>query len=154
MEVNVQVAVRCRPLSSREISRGCESVIVLDTVSRKSITVRSPDGSGSVPDKTFSFDFCFAASVPQETVYNDLGKPIVVKAIEGYNGTIFAYGQTGSGKTHSMMGSSGEAAGIIPRISKDLFMQLDNKDRQAPSSSSSHKNMVTGKTQFSFISPI
>lgn len=138
----MQVAVRCRPLSSREISRGCESIITLDTVGRNTITVRSPDGSGSVPDRTFSFDFCFAASVPQEVVYNDLGKPIVVKALEGYNGTIFAYGQTGSGKTHSMMGSSGEAAGIIPRISMDLFAQLGEMDRHVPSSHS-RKNMVT-----------
>jgi Tfp pilus assembly pilus retraction ATPase PilT len=56
-----------------------------------------------VADRSFAFDFCYAAVVPQEALYADLGGPIVTKAIDGYNGTIFAYGQTGSGKTHTMM---------------------------------------------------
>ena len=40
-------------------------------------------------------------------------KPIVKKALEGYNGTVFAYGQTGSGKTFTMRGYHGEL-GVIP----------------------------------------
>ena len=40
-------------------------------------------------------------------------KPIVEKALEGYNGTVFAYGQTGSGKTFTMRGYHGEL-GVIP----------------------------------------
>ena len=40
-------------------------------------------------------------------------QPIVKKALEGYNGTVFAYGQTGSGKTFTMRGYHGEL-GVIP----------------------------------------
>lgn len=33
------------------------------------------------------------------------GAPLLDKAFQGWNGTIFAYGQTGSGKSFSMTGS-------------------------------------------------
>jgi len=41
--------------------------------------------------------------------YADCGAPLVSKALEGYNGTMFAYGQTGSGKTFTMMGVPADA---------------------------------------------
>lgn len=41
-----------------------------------------------------------------EQVYRDLGRPLLEKAFEGWNGTIFAYGQTGSGKSFSMTGAA------------------------------------------------
>ena len=59
----------------------------------------------SADNKSFTFDFCYGPASEQQEVYVSLGEPLVNKALEGYNGTIFAYGQTGSGKTHSMMGS-------------------------------------------------
>lgn len=61
-----------------------------------------------------------SCSTHQETVYNDLARPIVEQALKGYNGTIFAYGQTGSGKSFSMAGDA-ENPGIIPRMNTDLF---------------------------------
>lgn len=47
-----------------------------------------------------------------------------MKALEGYNGTIFAYGQTSSGKTFSMIGDE-EMPGIIPLAIKDIFKQIN-----------------------------
>ena len=47
--------------------------------------------------------------VSQDVVYNDIASPIVSKAFDGFNGTIFAYGQTGSGKSWSMMVSRNNA---------------------------------------------
>lgn len=56
-------------------------------------------------------------------VYNDLALPLLTKAFDGYNGTIFAYGQTSSGKTHTMMGYDGDL-GIIPRMNMDIFKRI------------------------------
>jgi centromeric protein E len=55
-----------------------------------------------------------------EDVYADIVKPIVLQAINGYNGTIFAYGQTGSGKTFTMRGTDSHE-GIIPLAIKVRF---------------------------------
>lgn len=60
-----------------------------------------------------------------ETMYKALVQPIVIKALEGYNGTIFAYGQTSSGKTHSMIGDDG-MPGIIPLAVKDVFKEINS----------------------------
>lgn len=54
-----------------------------------------------------------------------LGNPLLDKAFEGYNATIFAYGQTGSGKTHTMMADrKSDDRGLVPRISDNLFQRV------------------------------
>lgn len=58
-------------------------------------------------------------AAPQE-LFESLAKPLVSKALTGYNGTVFAYGQTGSGKTHTMMGDTDDP-GIIPQLNQLLF---------------------------------
>lgn len=40
----------------------------------------------------------------QPYVYSCMGKPMIDRLFEGFNGCLFAYGQTGSGKTYTMMG--------------------------------------------------
>lgn len=121
MDVNIRVAVRCRPLSGKEIARGCHNIV---EISDKAVKVFSAD-SAEEP-KTFTYDHCYDISSTQEQVYEDLGKNIVSQGLEGYNGTIFAYGQTGSGKTHTMMGNP-DSLGIVPRISADLFTTVLNR---------------------------
>ena len=91
MELNVKVAVRCRPMSSREVGRGCKSII---NMHEKSVKVGSPSDASQEP-KEFTFDHCYFIDSSQEQVYADLGGPVVAQALEGFNGTIFAYGQTG-----------------------------------------------------------
>jgi hypothetical protein len=54
-----------------------------------------------------------------------LGEPLLHKALDGYNCTIFAYGQTGSGKTFNMTGTP-EQPGIIPRLNEALFDRIDS----------------------------
>jgi kinesin family protein 1 len=87
--------------------------------------------------KTFAFDrsyWSFERDAPnyagQDNLHEDLGKPLLDNAFQGYNNCIFAYGQTGSGKSYSMMGYGAEY-GIIPKICQDMFeriteMQKDN----------------------------
>jgi len=60
----------------------------------------------------------------QDNLFEDLGKPLLDNAFQGYNNCIFAYGQTGSGKSYSMMGY-GPEEGVIPKICRDLFERID-----------------------------
>ena len=127
MDLNVKVAVRCRPMSSREVSRGCRTIIAMTD---KTVAVsHSANGDTTQPPKEFTFDHCYYMDSTQEQVYADLGSPVVVQALEGFNGTIFAYGQTGSGKSWSMMGSEADPAfkGVIPRLNDDLWAKLQEK---------------------------
>ena len=120
-DLNVKVAVRCRPMSSKEVARGCGNII---DITGKSIHINSTDAQHEAKD--FTFDFCYGPDSLQTTVYEDLGRPIVLQALDGFNGTIFAYGQTGSGKSFSMMGAD-DCKGIIPQLNEDLMEKLAQK---------------------------
>lgn len=123
MDVNVKVAVRCRPMNSKETNRGCNDIVQINS-SLKSLTVKSPDTQHE--EKTFTFDYVYGSDSTQIQVYKDLGDPIITQALDGFNGTIFAYGQTGSGKTFSMMGNE-ENKGIIPQLNEELWNKINAK---------------------------
>jgi kinesin family protein 1 len=75
-------------------------------------------------DKSYwSFDRKDSHYAGQDNLHNDLGKPLLDNAFQGYNNCIFAYGQTGSGKSYSMMGYGAEA-GVIPKICQDMFERI------------------------------
>ena len=75
-------------------------------------------------DKSYwSFDRSDDHYAGQDNLHNDLGKPLLDNAFQGYNNCIFAYGQTGSGKSYSMMGY-GKEAGVIPKICQDMFERI------------------------------
>lgn len=59
-------------------------------------------------------------------IYRLVALPIVEKAFQGYNGTIFAYGQTGTGKTYTMSGAAelSDFKGIIPNTFSHIFAQI------------------------------
>lgn len=97
--VNVKVAVRCRPMSKKEVDRGCNDIIRTDGPSM----FLMPAEEGQT-EKQFTFDHSYGSDATQRTLYEDLAVPILNKALEGYNGTIFAYGQTGSAPRSSMLG--------------------------------------------------
>lgn len=131
MDVNVKVAVRCRPMSAKETAKECRNIISI--ADGKRIAIANPESlaSGqSQPDqKEFTFDHCYGPDSTQEAVFADLGQPIVAQALDGFNGTIFAYGQTGSGKSFSMMGA-GDTKGIIPQLNDHMFVQLESMLRR------------------------
>lgn len=80
-------------------------------------------------DKSYwSFDRNDSNYAGQSSVHDDLGKPLLDNAFQGYNNCIFAYGQTGSGKSYSMMGY-GKEAGIIPNICQDMFLRIDEMQK-------------------------
>lgn len=116
-EAHVNVAVRCRPISKKEVADAFdESMIEIESSTK--IVVHNPSetpsdllGTRSGERQNFSrvyeFDAVFGPSASQKLVYDTSGaRRIVSSVLEGFNGTIFAYGQTGTGKTYTMQGRS------------------------------------------------
>ncbi|XP_016349657.1 centromere-associated protein E-like isoform X2 [Sinocyclocheilus anshuiensis] len=121
-ESAVKVCVRVRPLIKREESESSEPVQLFWRADKQAIHQLDDDGAQT---KSFSFDRVFSAGETTTQLYQDIAKPLVVSAVEGYNGTIFAYGQTSSGKTFTMMGSE-RNAGVIPLAMADVFKTIKN----------------------------
>ncbi|KAG5840638.1 hypothetical protein ANANG_G00190860 [Anguilla anguilla] len=122
-ESAVKVCVRVRPLIQREeASTENPEPVALYWKADKQAIHQIDDGSVT---KTFSFDRVFSAEESTNQLYQDIAKPLVVSAVEGYNGTIFAYGQTSSGKTFTMMGSN-RIPGVIPLAMEDVFQTIKN----------------------------
>lgn len=94
-EIPVKVAVRIRPLLSKEVLHNHQVCVRLVPNTQQIIIGQ---------DRVFTFDFVFGKNATQEEVYSVCIKPLVVSLTEGYNATVFAYGQTGSGKTYTMGG--------------------------------------------------
>ena len=98
---NVRVALRCRPLSKKELSEGDVNVF-----SKDGNTARLLDPEQDKPVE-FAFDHVYDDTSKQVEVFSDVGVPVVQSAFDGFNSTVFAYGQTGSGKSWSMTGDLG-----------------------------------------------
>jgi hypothetical protein len=89
-----------------------------------------------VGTKSFSFDRVFWPDDDQEHVFDTCTRNLVLGCFHGFNATILAYGQTGSGKTHSMgtgstFGMPFEEVGIVPRVFKFVFEELEARKRAA-----------------------
>ena len=133
---NISVAVRCRPLTIRELQRSAwPTVEVLDD---QNVLVNDPDDKmGGIDylrlDKTkskhYCFDFAFGTEATNEIIYEKTVKALARKATEGYNACCFAYGATGAGKTFTMMGSL-EISGVIPLTLDDLFRFMDEQKEE------------------------
>ncbi|KAK1394579.1 kinesin-like protein KIN-5D [Heracleum sosnowskyi] len=128
--VNVQVIVRCRPLSEDEI-RVHTPVVISCTENRREVCAVQTIANKQI-DRTFMFDKVFGPASQQKDLYEQAVSPIVYEVLEGYNCTIFAYGQTGTGKTYTMEGGArkknGEFpsdAGVIPRAVRQIFNILE-----------------------------
>lgn len=53
----------------------------------------------------FTFSGVFREDIDQKDLFQKAASKLVLRCLEGYNGTIFAYGQTGAGKTYTMSGN-------------------------------------------------
>ena len=122
----VRVAVRIRPLTSREINEGGKVVVDSNAFNR---TV-------SLSKRKFTYDSVFHSTVAQLDLYKNVAPPLLDAFLGGYNATVIAYGQTGSGKTYTMGSESGvgvfeeklgnlsDNVGLIPRFTSHLFAAL------------------------------
>ena len=86
---NVQVAVRCRPLSSTEEKAGHSVVVSVDGEQGEVVLTPPTFSTGSrrgEQPRTFVFDSVFGPESQQLDIYNETARPIVDSVLEGYNG--------------------------------------------------------------------
>ncbi|XP_004949264.1 kinesin-like protein KIF27 isoform X3 [Gallus gallus] len=119
-EIPVKVAVRIRPLLSKEVLHNHQVCVRLVPNTQQIIIGK---------DRAFTFDFVFGKNSTQGEVYTVCIKPLLLSLTEGYNATVFAYGQTGSGKTYTIGGGhiasiAEDEKGIIPRAIQELFQHI------------------------------
>lgn len=116
------------------VARFMDSTPVRSTDS-VTVAVRARPLGKAEGEVAMTFTPTYDGSASQTQIYADLGAPILRKALEGFNGTIFAYGQTGSGKTFTMSGGEsvgGGALGIVPQLGDELFFLVDQMLEQTP----------------------
>lgn len=97
----IVVAVRIRPLSTKELSSGirsCCEVIDDSVVAIK----KGADGNAYLKSQMasiseYGFDHAFGEQSTQYEVYSKTTKRFINNVIQGQNVTIFAYGATGAG---------------------------------------------------------
>lgn len=82
----VCVAIRMRPMNTREKEDGQSKSFASDTDESNTIT-QFRDGQ---PIDAFSFDKVFEETSNNEGVYTHVAKRIVTSVANGFNGTIFA----------------------------------------------------------------
>ncbi|KAG2494956.1 hypothetical protein HYH03_006891 [Edaphochlamys debaryana] len=133
--VNVQVLLRCRPLSDKEIAERTPQVISCNEALREATLYQNVGGKQM--SRTFRFDRVFGCDSTQEKLFRQAVVPIVEEVMEGFNCTIFAYGQTGTGKTYTMEGGPRKSedgkqlsaeAGVIPRSIKQIFDTIESNN--------------------------
>ena len=140
----IKVGIRVRPANEKEIALGNKNIIKIDEEKNEILL-----NENNSKHHRFKCDFIItdqtavsaanidknesAENQQQQHVYECAGKPLLDKAFDGYNVSIFAYGQTGSGKTYSMIGT-GKSPGLIPRFFDDLFEKSVKRDNLVSSS--------------------
>ena len=125
-ESNIQVVVRLRPMSEREL-KGNTLPVVTASTEKKEICVIKGAGARTLRN-TFAFDNVFTSFSTQREVFEQTLAPVIGDVLSGYESTVFAYGQTGTGKTHTMEGviTDAELRGVIPRAAFDVFRRLSD----------------------------
>ena len=120
----IQVVVRLRPMSERELKGNALPVVTAST-EKKEVTVIKGTGARTLRN-TFAFDNVFTSFSSQKEVFDQTLAPVIDDVLGGYESTVFAYGQTGTGKTHTMEGDIADSAerGVIPRAAFDVFARL------------------------------
>jgi kinesin family protein 11 len=90
-----------------------------------------------VQRKVYLFHRVFSESTQQRQLYRQAVRPLILKALEGYNFTCFAYGQTGTGKTFTLTGDLSSSTGSADMGSAPIH-ELVSVQQQ---SESSHANV-------------
>ncbi|XP_022601602.1 chromosome-associated kinesin KIF4-like [Seriola dumerili] len=122
--IPVRVALRSRPLVSKEINEGCQCCLTFVPGEPQLIV-------GT--EKAFTYDYVFDPTAEQEEVFSTAVSPLLCGLFKGYHATVLAYGQTGSGKTFSMGGTYTSAqendpsVGVIPRVIRRIFEEREKR---------------------------
>ncbi|XP_076299606.1 uncharacterized protein LOC143218358 [Lasioglossum baleicum] len=130
----IKVYARLRPEKNRKsvvnytVHRRPKEDLDEDFLNLVSPTQKTKDYPDNRPESwNYSFFRVFEESATQEDVFENVARPVMDSALDGYNGTVFAYGQTASGKTHSIIGNQRtiDGRGIIPRSLQYLFNLIE-----------------------------
>lgn len=142
---NIKVAIRLRPFTEKERQRNNRRIV---DIQQNTVALYNANNSDTA-FKKFTFDYSYwshdgfrkdtnGVNIPdpahansekyisQEKVFEDLGKFLLINALEGYDSALLAYGQTGSGKSYTVSGY-GHNEGILPRFARALYEELDKK---------------------------
>ncbi|KAJ7709881.1 P-loop containing nucleoside triphosphate hydrolase protein [Mycena rosella] len=139
-ETNIQVVVRCRRRSDREIADNSPIIVSSTGAKSKDLSIEAAIPLSSLgvvtlpPVRTYPFDLVFGPEADQALIYHEVVSPMLDEVVLGYNCTLFAYGQTGTGKTYTMqgdltptpLGNPSANAGMIPRVLFRLFHHLES----------------------------
>jgi len=79
------VAIRCRPLSDKEIRDGHKVAVRLNHLTGQ-VAVVNPKVASGEKERVFTFDTVLGMDSKQVDVYNETARPIVEFVLEGYNG--------------------------------------------------------------------
>ncbi|GBG31418.1 Kinesin-like protein KIN-4A [Hondaea fermentalgiana] len=127
---NIRVAVRIRPLLSKEKLERCSECV--RPLSESELVMMGKE-------KQFTFDQVFGQTSHQHEIYAKNVSPLVRTLFDGYNATVLAYGQTGSGKTYTMGTSTDSLVddddsklGVIPRAMSEIFDIIEEKKAANP----------------------
>nr|XP_023026540.1 kinesin-like protein KIF12 isoform X2 [Leptinotarsa decemlineata] len=137
-EDNINVVVRVRPLSDKELRAGENSVVQFPGNGQVLVDGIPGGPSGGQKPKLFSYNVVFEPAATQEDVLQFSGmERLIEMAVEGFRCTCFCYGQTGSGKTHTLTGPPGlfglkktpysDQHGLIFRSFVYLFQKLQEQ---------------------------
>ncbi|XVF45379.1 hypothetical protein PTKIN_Ptkin02bG0201300 [Pterospermum kingtungense] len=121
-EERIQVAVRLRPLSDKEIV--ANEVADWECINDSTILYRNTLREGSTFPSTYTFDRVFRGDCSTKQVYEEGAKEIALSVVSGINSSIFAYGQTSSGKTYTM-------TGITEYTVADIFDCINRHEERA-----------------------
>ncbi|XP_017789042.1 PREDICTED: kinesin-like protein KIF12 [Habropoda laboriosa] len=135
-ENNINVVVRVRPLSGREVKAGDNMAVQFPGDGQ--IYCEGTPAGGDKKGKLFSYNVVFEPTATQEDILQFSGvKKLIEMAVEGFSCTAFCYGQTGSGKTHTLTGPPGmfesmspysEEHGLVFRSFVYLFKLLQERE--------------------------
>lgn len=101
-EASIIVAVRCRPMSTKELSLGCENAV--SVLEGKVVVLTDPTVDANnyyrkaKEPKSFqyAFDHAFDRDCGQRHVFERTTMCLVKPIMDGFNATAFAYGSTGA----------------------------------------------------------
>ena len=134
---NIIVAVRVRPLSAKEKTRGAYACIVVQD--GKQINVNDPDDKmggidylrlDKTKDKAYAFDHAFETAITQQAVFEGTAQRVIPDVLRGCNACVFAYGATGSGKTYTMMGGGDSSPGVVLLTVDDIFARISEMSEE------------------------
>jgi hypothetical protein len=116
---NITVAIRLRPMLQNELNSRYWPR--WETVGN---SVNELNGK-----RSFQFHKVFSPENSTEEIYEEIGEPVVVECMQGFNGCIFCYGQTGSGKTFTMYGNQ-SSPGIVSLSVQSIFIYVQETPEQ------------------------